>query len=53
MAGKKSAGENTKKVAGNAKKAEAAAQKQAAKDKVVAEKEDTEWAKGAKDSKKR
>ena len=52
MAGKKSGGENTKKVAGNAKKAEAAAQKQAVKDKVVAENEDAEWSKGAKDNKK-
>jgi len=53
MAGKKSAGENTRKVAGNAKKAEAAAQKQAAKDKVAAENESAEWAKGAKDDKKK
>jgi hypothetical protein len=53
MAGKKAAGENTKKVAGNAKKAEVAAQKAAAENakKVVAEEED--WGKGAKNNAKK
>ncbi|KAJ9667694.1 hypothetical protein H2201_002229 [Coniosporium apollinis] len=48
----KNKGENTKKVAGNAKKAEAAAQKQAAADKVKSAQEDAEWSKGAKSNSK-
>ncbi|KAI9716586.1 MAG: hypothetical protein M1828_007619 [Chrysothrix sp. TS-e1954] len=44
--------ENTKKAAGNAKKAEAAAQKNAASEAVKAKSEDKQWAKGAKDSSK-
>ncbi|GAB7349301.1 hypothetical protein MBLNU459_g8442t1 [Dothideomycetes sp. NU459] len=52
MAGKKAAGENSKKVAGNAKKAEAAAQKEAASNAKKAAVEDKEWAKGSKDSSK-
>jgi len=52
MAGKKAAGENTKKAAGNAKKAEAAATKQASKDRESEAQESAEWSKGAKDNKK-
>jgi len=48
----KNKGENTKKVAGNAKKAEAAAQKQAAADKAKGQQEDAEWSKGAKSNSK-
>ncbi|KAK6331406.1 hypothetical protein TWF730_004487 [Orbilia blumenaviensis] len=51
--GGKSKGENSKKVAGNARKAEAAAGKQAKADAVKAAKEDAEWADGAKDSSKK
>ncbi|KAI6785127.1 DUF1014 domain protein [Emericellopsis cladophorae] len=46
MAGKK--GENSKKVAGNAKKAEAAAQKAAAENAKAEAAESAEWSKGAK-----
>ncbi|KAL3421132.1 hypothetical protein PVAG01_07577 [Phlyctema vagabunda] len=53
MAGKKAAGENTKKVAGNAKKAEAAAQKAAVENNKKAAVEDEEWGKGAKNSAKK
>lgn len=53
MAGKKAAGENTKKVAGNAKKAEAAAQKQAVENQKKAVVEEAEWSKGAKSTAKR
>lgn len=52
MAGKKAAGENSKKVAGNAKKAEAAAQKEAQANAKKAVVEDKEWSKGSKDSSK-
>lgn len=45
--------ENTKKVAGNARKAEAAAQKQAAADAKVAAAEDEQWSRGSKDSSKK
>lgn len=45
-------GENSKKAAGNAKKAEVAAQKQAVENQKKAKAEDQEWAKGAKDSSK-
>ncbi|KAK6342427.1 hypothetical protein TWF718_007828 [Orbilia javanica] len=45
--------ENSKKAAGNARKAEAAAGKQAKADAVKAAKEDAEWADGAKDSSKK
>lgn len=53
MAGKKSGGENTKKVAGNAKKAEAAAQKAEAENQKKAAAEDEEWGKGAKNTSKK
>lgn len=53
MAGKKAAGENTKKVAGNAKKAEAAAQKAAVENQKKAVVEDEEWGKGAKSNAKK
>lgn len=53
MAGKKGAGENSKKVSGNAKKAEAAAQKAAADNAVKAQAEDEDWGKGAKNSAKK
>ena len=53
MAGKKAAGENTKKVAGNAKKAEAAAQKAAAENAKKAEDEEQDWSKGAKSNAKK
>ncbi|KAK6220426.1 hypothetical protein QIS74_05928 [Colletotrichum tabaci] len=52
MAGKKGA-DNTKKVAGNARKAEAAAQKAAAEDAKKAAAEDAEWSKGAKGNAKK
>jgi hypothetical protein len=52
MAGKKSAPENSKKVAGNAKKAEAAAGKKAAEDQKKAAAESAEWKKGSKDDSK-
>jgi len=45
--------ENTKKVAGNAKKAEAAAQKQAMVDAKTASQEDEQWGKGAKSNAKK
>jgi hypothetical protein len=45
--------ENTKKVAGNAKKAEAAASKQAAADARTEAAESSEWGKGAKDTSKK
>lgn len=51
MGGKKG-GENTKKAAGNAKKAEVAAQKQAVVDARIAAEEDDKWGKGAKSNKK-
>ena len=50
MAGKK--GENTKKAAGNAKKAEVASQKAAADNQNKAKAEAAEWGKGAKDTSK-
>lgn len=53
MGGKKAGGENTKKVVGNARKAEAAAQKQAALDAQKAAEEEEKWSKGAKDAKKK
>ncbi|KAJ5428664.1 hypothetical protein N7445_010118 [Penicillium cf. griseofulvum] len=53
MAGKKAAGENTKKVAGNARKAEAAASKKAAEDQKKAAEEEKEWKKGSKSSAKK
>jgi len=53
MAGKKSAGENTKKAAGNAKKAEVAAQKAAVENQKKAAAEDEEWGKGAKSNAKK
>jgi hypothetical protein len=52
MAGKKAAPENSKKVAGNAKKAEAAAGKKAAEDQKKAAAESAEWKKGSKDDSK-
>lgn len=51
MAGKK--GENTKKVAGNQKKAEAAAQKQAVENQKKAAAEDEDWGRGAKSNAKK
>jgi hypothetical protein len=50
MAGKK---ENTKKVAGNARKAEAAAQKQAVEDARQQADEADKWSKGAKSNSKK
>jgi septal ring factor EnvC (AmiA/AmiB activator) len=50
MAGKK---ENTKKVAGNARKAEAAAQKSAAADKAAEAAEAENWSKGSKSNAKK
>ncbi|KAB8299145.1 hypothetical protein EYC80_001250 [Monilinia laxa] len=49
---KKQAGENSKKVAGNAKKAEAAATKAAAENNKKAQAEAEEWSKGAKSNSK-
>lgn len=51
--GKKQAGDNTKKVAGNVKKAEAAAQKAANENAKAAVVEDVEWSKGAKSNAKK
>lgn len=51
MAGKK--GENSKKVAGNARKADAAAKKAAEQDAKVAAIEDEKWNKGAKSNSKK
>jgi len=48
----KGKGENSKKVAGNAQKAEAAAQKKGAQDAKAAAAEQEKWDKGAKDSSK-
>lgn len=53
MAGKKAAGENTKKAAGNAKKAEVAAQKAAIENQKKVAVEDEEWGKGAKSNAKK
>lgn len=52
MAPRKGAGENSKKAAGQARKAEAAAGKQAVKQKQVEEEEAKEWSKGAKSNAK-
>ncbi|OAL36248.1 hypothetical protein AYO20_04406 [Fonsecaea nubica] len=49
----KGKGENTKKVAGNARKAEAAAQKQAAANASAAAREEEKWQQGAKDTSKK
>lgn len=53
MAGKKSAVENSKKVAGNAKKAEAAARKEAVENQKKALEVDQEWSKGVKNTAKK
>lgn len=53
MGGKKNPGENSKKAAGQARKAEAAAGKQAAKGRESAAREDAEWSKGSKDNSKK
>ena len=52
MAGK-GKGENTKKAAGNAQKAEAAASKKAVENAKKAAVEDEEWGKGAKSNSKK
>ncbi|KAK3068679.1 hypothetical protein LTR53_013566 [Teratosphaeriaceae sp. CCFEE 6253] len=52
MAGKKLAGENTKKAAGNAQKAESAAQKKATANAKSEAVEAADWGKGAKDNSK-
>jgi len=49
----KNKGENSKKAAGNAKKAEAAAQKDAVVNAKKSKEEEQEWAKGAKDDSKK
>lgn len=51
MAGKK--GENSRKVAGNARKADAAAQKAAAENAREAAVEDEQWSKGSKNNAKK
>jgi len=53
MAGKKAAGENSKKASGQARKAEAQQEKQAAKGRQAAAVEDEEWSKGSKDNSKK
>ncbi|KAG9242552.1 putative coiled-coil domain-containing protein like protein [Calycina marina] len=53
MAGKKAAGENTRKVAGNARKAEAAQNKAAVETDKKAAIEDEDWGKGAKSNAKK
>lgn len=52
MAGKKGAGENSKKAQGQARKADAAAAKNAAKERAAEEVEAKEWSKGAKSNAK-
>ena len=52
MAGKKGAGENSKKAQGQARKADAAAAKQAQKDKAAEAVESEQWQKGAKSNAK-
>ena len=52
MAPRKGAGENSKKAAGQARKAEAAASKQAAKDRQEEAMEAEKWQKGAKSNAK-
>jgi len=52
MAPRKGAGENSKKAAGQARKAEAAAGKQAAKERAQEEQEAEKWNKGAKSNAK-
>lgn len=52
MAGKKGAGENSKKAQGQARKADAAAAKNAAKERATEEAEAKEWNKGAKSNAK-
>jgi len=52
MPGKKGGGENTKKAAGNARKAEAAAAKKAAKDQEIERQETEQWKQGSKDTSK-
>jgi len=49
----KNKGENSKKAAGNAKKAEAAAQKDAVANAKKSKEEEQEWSKGAKDDSKK
>jgi len=51
--GSQNAGENTKKAAGNAKRAEVAAQKQAAEDSKKAKADAEDWSKGSKSNAKR
>lgn len=51
MAGKK--GENSKKVAGNARKADQAAQKAAANDRAAEAAEEEKWSKGSKSNAKK
>jgi hypothetical protein len=53
MAGKKTGEQNTKKVAGNAKKAEAAAAKAVAENSKKAIEEEQDWSKGAKSNAKK
>lgn len=53
MAGKKNFGENSKKVSGNAQKAEAAAAKAAAAQQVKDKAEADDWGRGAKNSSKK
>ncbi len=53
MAGKKASGENSKKISGNAKKAEAAAQKAAVENAKKSAEEEHDWSKGAKSSAKK
>lgn len=53
MAGKKAVGENSRKVAGNSKKAEVAAQKAAAENQKKAVVEDEDWGRGAKSNAKK
>lgn len=52
MAGKKAAGENSKKAAGQARKAETASNKKSAENAKAAAVEDKEWSKGSKDTSK-
>jgi hypothetical protein len=53
MAGKRGGGENSKKAAGQARKAETAANKKAAKEREVEVAESSKWQEGSRDSSKK
>jgi len=53
MAGKRGGGENSKKALGQARKAEAAANKKAGKEREAEAKETSKWQEGARDTSKK